>query len=133
MVFAWRAFGGGDAHHPLIRCDVTRDCAESSGVYGAELFDEDSGHLPLDLDLRPERSSPGTARCRRDDDNRSGHELVGPHYDSEAVAVLLMTDALREKKAVDVTVDRASPPSTRRPAASLRGPLRLLPAPQPPP
>jgi len=91
-----------DAPH-LFGGHVAHQVGEPLGVDGADLFDEDAGPLPGDVDLGPERRRPGAAGGGGHDHHRARQELVGLDDDCEALAVLLVADAFREAEAVHVT------------------------------
>src|SRR5438093_5612518 len=83
-----------DAPH-LFGGHVAHQVAESLGVDGADLFDEDAGPLAGDVDLGPKRRRPGAAGSGGHDHHRARQELVGLDDDCEALAVLLVADAFR--------------------------------------
>src|SRR4051794_34184025 len=112
---------------------MTGNRPESCGIDRAELLYEHPRRRPVHLDLGPERRRPSASRRRSNDDDRPRQELGCLHDDPETVALLLMTDALRKSKAVDVTADHASPPSTPRRRASQPDRPRPLRARRPPP
>lgn len=66
-------------------CEVTDQLARSSGVHCTELLDYDTGGFSFDLGLGPKRRCSCTSRCRSDDDERLGQELVGLDYYREAI------------------------------------------------
>jgi hypothetical protein len=43
--------------------EVSGEVAEAAGVDSSDLFDEDTGGVAVEVDLRPERGGPGAARC----------------------------------------------------------------------
>ncbi len=69
--------------------------AQSPGVYGADLLNENAGGLAFDLGFGSERCRSSASRCRGDDDYRSGEKLVGLNHHGKAITVLFVTDAPR--------------------------------------
>jgi hypothetical protein len=69
--------------------------AQSSGVYGTDLFNENAGGFAFDLGFGSERRRPSASRCGGNDHYRSGQEFVCLNHHGEAITVLFVTDAPR--------------------------------------
>ena len=72
----------------LLGVEMTASASESLRVDRADLFDENSRGLALDLDLGSEGGGTRSSPCGRDDHDGSWQELIGRHDDGEAIAVL---------------------------------------------
>lgn len=67
-----------------------------------------------DSDLRAERCGPSASRRRRDQHHGARQHCICLHYDTEAFAVLLVTNPFGHLEAVHVTPLHASTPSSLR-------------------
>lgn len=94
----------------VLGADMADEIAKSAGVDRSDLFDEHSGCLAEQVDLRAERGSTGTGGCGRDEHHGSRQQLVGLDDYSVAATVLLMTSATGRTKFVDVTPKHAGSP-----------------------
>lgn len=97
------------APHLIVR-QVPNQFAQALGVDRAELLDEDPGGRAVDLGLGPKRCGSCAPRRRRHDDDRAWQELVGLYDHPEAIPVLLVSNAARKTKAMDVTSKHATTP-----------------------
>ena len=83
---------------------------EPRGMDRANLLSENSGRIVVDENLGAKRCWSSTARRWRDQDHGPGKQLIGLHDHAEPSPPLLMTDAPREPKLVDVTAAHAGSP-----------------------
>ena len=67
--------------------------AETAGVDGTGLLDEDPCRHLTDGDLGAERGRPGAARRRRHQNHRAGKQGVGLDDDAESPPLLLVPGA----------------------------------------
>jgi hypothetical protein len=94
----------------LFRAYPADQVAEPSGIYSADLLDEDVGFLAQDLDFGAKRSWPGAARCRRYQHNRPRQQLIGLNYDTESASALLVARPGRRAERVNVTPQHEDSP-----------------------
>ena len=69
--------------------------SEPLHTHRAQLLDQDPRRRSGNLDLRAERGRPCAARRRCDDHDRTRQHHIGLDHDAEALALLLVADALR--------------------------------------
>lgn len=75
--------------------------AQSPGVYGLDLFDENAGGSPSISGLGRNDAGRPLRDVGGNDDYRSGQELVGMYHHGKAITVLLVTDNPRQTETVD--------------------------------
>ncbi len=92
----------------LLDRDVTDTLAQTLDDDRSELLDEDPSDSATNFDLGSERSWPGAARCWRHEHDRPQQEFIGLHHDREPFAGLLVPDAHRYAKSVNLTAPHAS-------------------------
>lgn len=94
----------------LLATDVACQVTQPSHIHGTDLFDEHAGHLAGDVDLWPERRRASAARCRSDQNDRAGKQLVGLDDHAVSISVLLVANAAGKREPVHVTSEHAMPP-----------------------
>jgi len=94
----------------LFRTYSPDQVAESRGIDCSNLFDEDPGRLAEQVDLGAERGATCAQRCRRNEHDRPGEQLIGLDDHPVPATLLLMASAARGAKLVDVTPEHACSP-----------------------
>ena len=87
----------------LLRTYPAHEFTQPSCVDGTDLFNQDTGGLSKQLDLRAERCRLGAARRWRNQHHRARQKFAGLNDHAVPSALLLVTSPARKAEFVDVT------------------------------
>ena len=94
----------------LLAAHMAGQATKPLHIHRTDLLDEHASQRSGDVDLWSEGRSASAARCRGDQNDRTGKQLVGLDDHAVTIPVLLVAHPTRELEPVHITPEHEAPP-----------------------